>query len=462
MTVNAQSRPEAFDISQFFAPEIITPTKSKKVALIFSSTSATDIDGYDLSKHLGHPVQRFFPKPLLVEELPRGIPWHNFPVVSDPFYKITLGAFGGHTVPDLKVDGKPITQADLLSRADVMVFTDKLDNRRGAVRAYEMAYVLDRFGQGNRDVLHDKGNGSFESASVPRLRDPMRAELRFCYSYLVNFTSIAMKAFRAVGADAPVRQRDFDSLPGVRLCDSRFMRSGWGEIAKQPLALQWLYRLRALGSFDVSYATELSEFEAALEKTSGHYLSLSAHDLQWDEYPTSFGEISLFKHVDGKHTLVVDKERANDVHTVELRDLLRRKGISFDIIEASRRVALQLRGCFDEDSRRFFALDHEAPDVWRGTGKYAPIAIQDDLARVPLIFLGAKLVGYDQLTKTISLTEKGHRLLDMLHPDCEDPDVMLRWIGDDGFFRQDVAKSCDDWIMRFFSKMKTKVNEIEA
>ncbi|MCS4090201.1 hypothetical protein [Rhizobium sp. BK176] len=65
---------KAFDISQFFAPEIITPTKRKQVALVFSSSSPKDLDGYDLSKHLENPVESFFPKPLLVEEFPRGIP----------------------------------------------------------------------------------------------------------------------------------------------------------------------------------------------------------------------------------------------------------------------------------------------------------------------------------------------------------------------------------------------------
>lgn len=35
-------------------------------------------------------------------------------------------------------------------------------------------------------------------------------------------------------------------------------------------------------------------------------------------------------------------------------------------------------------------------------------------------------------------------------------------MGPDGLFKSGVEQSCDDWIMRFFSKMKTRINEIEA
>jgi hypothetical protein len=69
-------------------------------------------------------------------------------------------------------------------------------------------------------------------------------------------------------------------------------------------------------------------------------------------------------------------------------------------------------------------------------------------------------VNFNEEKETASLSELGHRLLDLLHPDCEDPDVILRWADEDGFFKPGVRESCDDWIMRFFSKMKTRVNEI--
>lgn len=462
MTVNAQSRPQAFDISQYFAPEIITPTKSKKVVLVFSSASSKEMDCYDLSKHLDNPVASFFPKPRLSEELPRGISWHNFPVVSDPFYRITL-AFSDYSSRDLKIDGEPMSPADMLSRADVMVFADRLDERDGAIRAYEMAYVLEKFGQGERNVLLDGGDGNFTPMPVPHFRKAMRAELRFRYSYLVNFTAIAMKAFRAVGADGPTRPGNYSGFEGVRLGDFNGIHySSLSEVAYQPLALQWLYRLRALGSFDVSYATEFDEFTASLTRTAGPFHQVRAYDLQWYSYPRMLDEVALLKHEHGNHSLVIEQGRGDDIRLVELRNYLRSKGITFDVIEASSRVFQQLQNCPVGDSGRFFSLDHTAPTVWSGTGKHSPLEIPSDLPRVPLAFIEKKLVGYDKQAKTISLTDKGHRFLDMLHPDCEDPDVILRWTDDDGLFRDGVEQSCDDWIMRFFSKMKTKINEIEA
>ncbi|MCS4090202.1 hypothetical protein [Rhizobium sp. BK176] len=201
-------------------------------------------------------------------------------MVSDPFYRISLGAFGGHSVPDLKIDGDPVSQADLLARADVMVFADKLDDRAGAIRAYEMSYVLEKFGQANRNVLMDEGNGQFTPAPVTRFKDTMRTELRFRYSYLVNFTAIAMKAIRGVGADRPTRPGDYSAFEGVRLGDfSGVWLSNRGEVAKHPLALQWLYRLRTLGSFDVSHATEHAEFVSSLTATASRFKLLTPYDV---------------------------------------------------------------------------------------------------------------------------------------------------------------------------------------
>ena len=48
------------------------------------------------------------------------------------------------------------------------------------------------------------------------------------------------------------------------------------------------------------------------------------------------------------------------------------------------------------------------------------------------------------------------RFLDKLPKDCEDPDVVGRWIG------LDVAKaapSMDAWLLRFFRKMKVAANK---
>jgi hypothetical protein len=463
MTVNAQSRPPAFDISQFFAPEIISPTKRKKTAMVFSGTTSKDNDDftYGLSKHLDFPVQCHFERPHLAREPPRGIPWHNFPVVSDPYYRISLGT--SHRSADFSVNGEKPTSESLLDKTDVFVFRNNGTRRECAVSAYEMAYALEKFGQGGRSVLVDDAVGAFVSTPVLDLKKPMNAELRFLYSYMVNFTAIATKALRAVGADGVMHPSEFSSIAKIRLCG--FQDTPWWsrtEIASHPLALQWLLRLRSLGSFDVSYASEYNDFVSRVIGSSGQFNLVTPYSAPLELRDSHLEAVALLRHDDGKHTLAAERERENDPDLTQLRMVLRRKGVEVTSIGTTARVIQQLRNQSSGDSGRFFSLDHAMPTAWKGTGKHPPLAVSDHVAQAPLSFIGMKLVCYDECTRTISLSDKGHRFLDLLHPDCQDPDVMLRWTGDDGLFREGVEQSCDDWIMRFFSKMKTRVNEIEA
>lgn len=143
-----------------------------------------------------------------------------------------------------------------------------------------------------------------------------------------------------------------------------------------------------------------------------------------------------------------------------LKNFLRRKGHVYTELVSTQRVVAQLAQRSTDDALTFFSLDKNAVGMWTGTGKHKPMEFDRNFASIPLTFLSMGLVAYHADDRTIALTENGCRFLDLLHPDCEDPDVMLRWMGEDGFFKPDVGKSCDDWIMRFFSKMKTRVNEI--
>ncbi|MBY3432871.1 hypothetical protein HFN89_01605 [Rhizobium laguerreae] len=462
MTVTALSRPAALDISQYFAPEIINPTKRKKLAMVFSGETSKDNDDftYGLSKHLDFPVQCYFERPYLTRELPRGIPWHNFPVVSDPYYRISLGGNGSHRSVDFNVNGEKPTSEGVLENADVLVFRNNASARRCAQSAYEMAYALEKFGHGQGYVLVDSENGAFVSTPVADLKKPMKAELRFLYSYTVNFMAIAMKAARALETDNPMRARDFAPFERVRLCGYQGIRAR-AEIASHPLALQWLYRLRSLGSFDVSYASEYHDFVARVGGSSGEFHQVSPYSAQADlTLPLPDG-VALLRHDDGNYTIAFDQEREHDPVLAQLRTVLTGKGIKFDAVGTTARVARQLLDNSSDDGNRFFSLDHGAPTAWKGTGKHAPLAVADDVASAPLSYFAMKFVRYDEGARTIALSDKGHRFLDMLHPDCEDPDVMLRWIGDDGLFRDGVERSCDEWIMRFFSKMKTRINHIE-
>jgi hypothetical protein len=464
MTINVQSSAEAFDISQFFAPEILNPTKPLQTAMVFSGEPNGHQGfygdfNYRLSKHLDHPVQCHFERPMLYEELPRGIPWHNFPVVSDPFYRISLGSFGTHHPVGLSVADKYPTSDNLLAISDVIVFRNNASKRECAAAAYDMSYILQKFGQGNRSILVDDGD-QFVAAQVEDFKLQMSAELRFIYSYLVNFTVIAMKALRAVDVQEDPLYWDYEGLKAGGLCDADRIPQLSSTSISHPLALQWLYRLRAIDSFDVSYAPASEHFNASIIRELGSY-EIVEWSLSLLPARHLLKSVALLKHRDQRYTLVFDENYGHDPHLSQLKNSLRRTGFIFKEIETSVDVVGELLQGRNSNSRRFFSLDHKEPTKWKGTGKYPALHIPNDLTHAPLAFIAMKLVSYDAQTKTIALSDKGKQFLDLLHPDCEDPDVMVRWMGPDGLFKIGVDKSCDDWIMRFFSKMKTRINEIE-
>jgi hypothetical protein len=461
MTVNAQSRPQAFDISNFFAPEIVNPTKQIKTAMVFEASPQRDHEdfNYALSKYLDHPVQCHFERLWLTQAFPRGIPWHNFPVVSDPFYRIRLG--DGSRPIGFTVHGvKDPSSESLLSSADVLVFRENADRRHAAIAAYNLAYILRKFGLAGVQVIVDSHDGQLASATVSELEKAMSAEWRFCYSYLVNFRAIAMKALREVGGDIPADQWDSKAYGLAHFSNYSGIRPMLSEPLNHPLALQWLYRLRSIGLFDVSYIGACEEFRALLVASHGEFEIVCPTALPFD-VPANLADVAVFlKHHDGKYTLAFDGDSGKDPRLSQLRHILRRKGLDFSPFETTRRVVSQLIHRWDDDSTRLFALDHEHPTIWKGTGKYPAVAVPKEVATTPLSFIAMNLVSYDERKRTISLSDKGHRFLDLLHPDCEDPDVILRWMGEDGLFLEGVSKSCDDWIMRFFSKMKTRINDI--
>ena len=455
MSVHAQSRPKAFDIAQFFAPEIIDPTKPMKKALVYLPRRSgigkwpDEELSYGVSKLIDHPVSSHSFQPWLNQVLPRGIPWHDFPVVTAPFYSISSSSSGpyGHS----RWTGVPedASVRSLLEQADVIVMPGGSANTGEA--NYELAYLLEKFGRDDIQVILPE-NGRLLSRSVAELRRPMNAEMRFHYSYLVNFTAIAMKALRALGADEVACLRDDKHFDSAWFCNSQGTDTMFAEPVSHPLALQWLYRLGAIGKFDVSYASESDTLRTRLVRDAGEYKLSREHSAEHGV---------VLDHSDGKHTLVYDKSMENSADLSSLRMRLQRTGIEYSEWGTSRRTMLHIGRRRTEDGGVFFALDQKSGALeWCGTGKYAPQPISDKLSRAPLRFLRMRLVDYDSRGKTISLSDKGHRFLDMLHPDCEDPDVLLRWRGEDGHFKDGVEQSCDDWIMRFFSKMKTRINEI--
>lgn len=107
----------------------------------------------------------------------------------------------------------------------------------------------------------------------------------------------------------------------------------------------------------------------------------------------------------------------------------------------------------EQPLRKAFTVEDEdtGSSMWAGTGKYAPVKYPEIGVRV------AELIedGYIDINEThdrLVLTEFGEHFLSLIHPDCEDPDVLNRW--PDVALDPKVTKARDVWITKHFRKMK--------
>jgi hypothetical protein len=106
-------------------------------------------------------------------------------------------------------------------------------------------------------------------------------------------------------------------------------------------------------------------------------------------------------------------------------------------------------------------LNWRGDPMWSGTGRYEPRAIDRERllgAVETLAFFG--LIA--QVDRRLEITKRGERLLDLLHPDNEDQDLLLRWRGPAD---EAMRFSMDDWILRNFRKMKhrfRKANPLQS
>jgi hypothetical protein len=465
MTVIEQSRPTAFDIADYFAPEVVDPQKSQKSVLIFSDSFPgprleSEIE-YRLSKYLDHPIHAHYAMPSITKELPRGIPWHNFPVLSDPFYRIGLSTSSAQRAwtPDDMVSNN----RTLLTRAQEVAFRPVGDAHETAEQAYKLAHLLEKFESKTENIAVYRDEDTIEPISLQALRQPMQDEMRFRYSYEVNWLAIAMKAFRHLGIEkAPRMGARPASLVGVRYFGP-VMRIYEASCLTDPLALQWLFRLKRLGSFNISYAYETLKAQRGLEAEHGSFKIMS-HDESCKNILPSREDAVLIRTENFGHCLLISDDLVRDERfTKYCERLAKETGTRWKEVVLPSRVVHELNelnGRPQGNTERFFALDGTAQGLWVGTGKHPPYAFTDKVAAAAQYFVDVGLVNFNEEKETASLSELGHRLLDLLHPDCEDPDVILRWADEDGFFKPGVRESCDDWIMRFFSKMKTRVNEI--
>lgn len=95
---------------------------------------------------------------------------------------------------------------------------------------------------------------------------------------------------------------------------------------------------------------------------------------------------------------------------------------------------------------------------WGGLGKHPCRWV--DVHSVSVTATGLTDLGLLRSDGThVTLSDVGQRFLDCLHPDAEDPDVLCRWQVP-AVANEDIDGRVDDWIMRVFSKCKTRVNRL--
>jgi hypothetical protein len=96
---------------------------------------------------------------------------------------------------------------------------------------------------------------------------------------------------------------------------------------------------------------------------------------------------------------------------------------------------------------------------WPGTGRHQAVAVSSSYPREIFGHLvAAGLVTVDGNGRA-GLTEVARRFLDHLHPDCEDPDIMVRWRDPvTGLIRNGAEPSVDAWTKRFFGRAKNKLD----
>jgi hypothetical protein len=242
-------------------------------------------------------------------------------------------------------------------------------------------------------------SGDWVEVNIDDLLHEHGSYASFMYSYALNFRAIAMKAVRA--------SIDIDRLSQMRLEHE--------DISETRLDVAELYRL----------------------SESSFWRAKEGRDIPWLAHPLSIQTLYLLR----KHGPV--PKTNSDVSAVN----------------TDAKNAHDVINTFLEYSYGAGPSAHQV--VWKGSGKYASAT----MAR--FVDIGRALfgVGFIDINEDgdLILSESGHNFLEYIHPDCEDPDVFLRWIDPTtGFIRPEAEPSMDDWLMRHFKKMKTRVNKINS
>lgn len=143
----------------------------------------------------------------------------------------------------------------------------------------------------------------------------------------------------------------------------------------------------------------------------------------------------------------------------------RGKGEIYDLLKSPAKMAAAMPFFRIEDSHFIFE--------WKGSGRYAPWIenlgpCENDMDRAwnGVVHILSDLVMADLIGAEgggVALTALGHRYLELIGDEADDPDVLLRWRTADGRFGapEDIP-AMDRWLNRTFRAIKRKVNGLSA
>ncbi|MCS4088772.1 hypothetical protein [Rhizobium sp. BK176] len=389
----------------------------------------------EVAADIGRPARltMFNVFPSIKTAMPRHVPWTMFPLVSEPYfeYKAVENDFHGRANKIFPDPGPALTEpAEIIERFEVLALEPEsfhygpLGMNDHLLRLGKMLESFSTDKQtifvratgwadpeteevalgGNPNCMITFTHHRFRQTTVDEILRRVRPYGILMYSYRINFQAIAMKALRAarVGYGKP---DIIDHIDGVHQSTKK---RGW----KRP-----------------------------------------AHKYDYNHYWRVFPHI-----VDGWKAL-------NDGLVPDGLD----HPFALQLLYALRKIGpiscSDGLNSWDGHHHLFQALLPRIEDshsaTWHGTDKYAPLEYGGD-KRIEASLIASGLVDIDQQTLTLSINEIGQRFLDYLHPSCEDPDVILRWMGPDGFFKAGTEDSVEEWVTTHFRKMKTRVNLIPS
>jgi hypothetical protein len=431
------------DLQPFLSPSALAPRQKPLNVLWMGEMTSSPLSSVAprfesrISADVGKPsrltIFRLFN--YIQTSFPRHMPWSMFPVVSEPWFEFKpVQSRWGRERDDIYPDpGETVVEvSEIMERYDAFVL-DMVHGHYGGIgdvgfneNLLKLAYAVHHLGDDRKPVFLSSGafpnrgkaarERGYKAVTATEVMDWVRPFGILMYSYRLNFSAIAMKALRAArfGAETPY------IIDHYKQMSSRGDRhDGFG---------------RPKPNSPVTSVPRVNH-----RSGSDHYWRIFGEvERAWDRYEAGLVPQGL------DHPLAL-----------QLLYALRRAGT----ISAERFL-----NSWDGSEHMFGALfghrNSSIADMWQGTGKYGPFHYgQSKKAEQALLATG--LVALDHTDLTLSITEIGERFLNYLHPSCEDPDVISRWLDPEtGYFRPDSIAGVEEWLTKFFRKMKTKVNAI--